>query len=147
MFCSPCKMATTQVDVSAGFANLTREQFRKLTKEQLIGLAEAEDVELAEGMKKPAIGACIIETLHLETIWQEQQEEREEERQRAKEREKLEREREKLEREREVERHKEKMARLEFEKLATRQKEHSFDISKARGFMPPFEEDSVDIFF
>ena len=167
------KMATSRVE---GFASLTREQFRRLTKEQLVAIAEAEDVELEEGMKKPAIVTHLIGVLELEGIWQEQRQRQEREAERVRELAALERQKElaalerqkelaalerqreleALERQREVEKqqertaeraHREKMAALEMDKLIARKSEKGFDMAKARGFMPPFEEDSVDVFF
>lgn len=63
-------MATNQIDASTGFASLTQYQFKRLNKEQLMALAEVEDVDLEKGMKKQAIIACLVEVLDLETRWE-----------------------------------------------------------------------------
>ena len=46
-------MASAQVDLSEGCVGLTRDQFRRITKEQLISLAGVEDIELAKDIRKP----------------------------------------------------------------------------------------------
>ena len=66
-------MASAQVDLSEGCVGLTRDQFRRLTKEQLISLAGVEDIELAKDIRKPAIVAYLTRELNLEELWLEQQ--------------------------------------------------------------------------
>ena len=58
-------MASAQVDLSEGCVGLTRDQFRRLTKEQLISLAGVEDIELAKDIRKPAIVAYLTRELNL----------------------------------------------------------------------------------
>ena len=66
-------MASAQVDLSEGCVGLTRDQFRRLTKEQLISLAGVEEIELAKDIRKPAIVAYLTRELNLEELWLKQQ--------------------------------------------------------------------------
>ncbi|KAK0132480.1 hypothetical protein N1851_032658 [Merluccius polli] len=132
-------MASAQVDLSKGYVGLTRDQFRRLTKEELISLAGVEDIELARDIRKPAIVAYLTRELKLEELWSEQQEQA-----------KLQSEKEGREA---VYAHSERLVRLEVEKLAITSGRHGgnrgsdFDLGRARRFMPVFEEDAVDVFF
>ena len=67
-------MVAAQVDLSDGCVGLTRDQFRRLTKEQLIFLVGGEDIELAKDIRKPAIMAYLTRELNLEELWLEKQE-------------------------------------------------------------------------
>lgn len=126
---------------SAGLPS--RREFYRLTKEQLMQLAVVEDVELEDNMRKPAIAAHLLTMLRLESLWQIDED-----------REHKEQEREEREREKQSE-HENKMelARLEVEKakysvrVSGGAQEPRFDMSKARMFMPKFDEDTVDVFF
>lgn len=69
-------MAADAVDVPVLVSGLTKERFRRLKKDQLITLAEEEEVELEKDMTKPAIAACLIKVLGLEEMWSEQDREK-----------------------------------------------------------------------
>lgn len=134
-------------------SGLTRERFRRLKKDQLITLAEEEEVELEKDMTKPAIAACLIKVLGLEEMWSEQDRERDialqrQERELKRWDKEKERELQRLDKEKERA-HVEKLARLEVEKAALmgRKAEQTFDINRARSFMPLFDERAVDVFF
>lgn len=130
-------------------SGLTRERFRRLKKDQLITLAEEEEVELEKDMTKPAIAACLIKVLGLEEMWSEQDREKDIALQRQ------ERELKRWDKEKEKERELQRLdeekerARLEVEKAAVmgRKAEQTFDINRARSFMPLFDERAVDVFF
>ena len=132
-------MASAQVDLSKGYVGLTRDQFRRLTKEELISLAGVEDIELARDIRKPAIVAYLTRELKLEEMWLEQQEQA-----------KLQSEKEEREA---AYAQSERLVRLEVEKLAITSGRHGenrgsgFDLGRARRFMPDFEEDAVDVYF
>lgn len=130
-------------------SGLTRERFRRLKKDQLITLAEEEEVELEKDMTKPAIAACLIKVLGLEEMWSEQDREKDialqrQERELKRWDKEKERELQRLDKEKERA-HVEKLARLEVEKAAVmgRKAEQTFDINRARSFMPLFDERAV----
>lgn len=125
-------MAIDAVDVSV--SGLTRVQFKRLKKDQLIALAEEEDVPLERDMTKPVIATFLTDVLQLEQMWSEQEREKEMElQQQGKEREQV---------------HLEKLAWLEVEKAAVmgHKPGQKFDINQARSFMTSFDENVVDIF-
>lgn len=130
-------------------SGLTRERFRRLKKDQLITLAEEEEVELEKDMTKPAIAACLIKVLGLEEMWSEQDREKDialqrQERELKRWDKEKERELQRLDKEKERA-HVEKLARLEVEKAAVmgRKAEQTFDINRACSFMPLFDERAV----
>lgn len=134
-------------------SGLTRERFRRLKKDQLITLAEGEEVELEKDMTKPAIAACLIKVLGLEEMWSEQDREKDialqrQERELKRWDKEKERELQRLDKEKERA-HVEKLARLEVEKAIVmgRKAEQTFDINRARSFIPLCDERAVDVFF
>lgn len=134
-------MALDMVDGVLLVADLTREQFRKLKKEQIIVLTKEEDVSLEDGMRKPQIAARLIVELGLEELWTEQREREQREREMADKNERQLREFQEKERA-----HREKMVRLEVEETSAggRKPELGFDLNRAHVFMPVFEESPVD---
>lgn len=101
-------------------------------------MSEEEEVLLEKDMNKPAIAACLIDLLQLEDMWSDHDRKREKEAERVY-----------MEKEKDKERaYLEKLARLVVEKAAmTGHKEgQRFDVTRARSFMPVFDESAVDIF-
>lgn len=115
----------------------SRNQFRLLTKAQLVQLAVEQEVEMPEGILKPALAKLLISTLALDEWWAEQEQREERERQERRE-----------DKERES---RERLAQLEVDRVRASQRaaptEPRFDVRSAISLMPKFSEEDVDTFF
>ncbi|KAJ8364747.1 hypothetical protein SKAU_G00135780 [Synaphobranchus kaupii] len=118
----------------------TRRKFRQLTKDQLVRLAAEQEVEVPEGILKPALAKLIMATLDLEEWWADDERERA-----VAEREGV------LRAEREERESRERLAQFEVERtraakgIATL--EPRFDVRSAISLMPKFSEEDIDTFF
>ncbi|KAJ8342046.1 hypothetical protein SKAU_G00319740 [Synaphobranchus kaupii] len=118
----------------------TRRKFRQLTKDQLLRLAAEQEVEVPEGILKPALAKLLIATLELEEWWADDERERA-----VAEREGV------LRAEREERESRERLAQFEVERtraakgIATL--EPRFDVRSAISLMAKFSEEGIDTFF